>query len=140
MCANLNRNAMRFGFDLRLAIEVKSMHAHDVRDVEAVAENHVGVAGDALHRKAQHVRAILGLRHRQVVCRRIARPHPRDAPPFAQGIGRDARAVPMMIATTWADRRVLSGLEFRPNFVASDAIFARYAKLVEGLPEWSSSC
>jgi len=50
------------------------------------------------------------------------------------------RAVPMMIATTWADRRVLSGLEFRPNFVASDAIFARYAKLVEGLPEWSSSC
>jgi len=46
------------------------------------------------------------------------------------------RAVPMMIATTWADRRVLSGLQFRPNFVASDAIFARYAKLVEALPQW----
>ncbi len=50
------------------------------------------------------------------------------------------RAVPMMIATTWADRRVLEGLRFRPGFVASDAIFARYARLVEGLPEWSSSC
>ena len=50
------------------------------------------------------------------------------------------RAVPMMVATTWADRRVLSGLQFRPNFVASDAVFERYAKLVEGLPEWSSSC
>lgn len=46
------------------------------------------------------------------------------------------RAVPMMIATTWADRRVLSGLEFRPGFVASDAVFARYAQMVEGLPEW----
>src|SRR5207245_5230272 len=50
------------------------------------------------------------------------------------------RAVPMMVATTWADRRVLSGLQFRPNFVASDAVFERYAKLVEALPEWSSSC
>jgi hypothetical protein len=42
----------------------------------------------------------------------------------------------MMIATTWADRGVLHGLEFRPGFVASDAVFARYAQLVEGIPEW----
>lgn len=47
-----------------------------------------------------------------------------------------ARAVPMMIATTWADRRVLQGLEFRPGFVASDAVFASYAQLVEDMPEW----
>ena len=93
MCANLNRNAMRFRFDFRLAIEVESMHAHDMRDVEAVAEDHVRVAGDALHRKTQYVRAILGLRIRQVVGRRIARPHPRDAPPFAQRVGCDARTV-----------------------------------------------
>ncbi len=47
-----------------------------------------------------------------------------------------ARALPMMIATTWADRRVLTGFEFHPGFVASDAVFARYAQLVEGMPEW----
>jgi phenylpropionate dioxygenase-like ring-hydroxylating dioxygenase large terminal subunit len=46
------------------------------------------------------------------------------------------RALPMMIATTWADRLVLRGLDFRPGFVASDAAFARYAEIVEGLPEW----
>ena len=46
------------------------------------------------------------------------------------------RAVPMMIATTWADRLVLSGLEFRAGFVPSDAVFARYAQLVETIPEW----
>src|SRR5919198_6327127 len=38
-----------------------------------------------------------------------------------------ARALPMMVATTWADRRVLNGLKFHPGFVASDAVFARYA-------------
>jgi phenylpropionate dioxygenase-like ring-hydroxylating dioxygenase large terminal subunit len=47
-----------------------------------------------------------------------------------------ARAVPMMVATTWADRQVLQGLDFRPGFIASDAVFARYAELVEGIPEW----
>jgi phenylpropionate dioxygenase-like ring-hydroxylating dioxygenase large terminal subunit len=47
-----------------------------------------------------------------------------------------ARAVPMMIATTWADRGVLNGLRFTPGFVASDAVFAQYADLIEGLPEW----
>jgi phenylpropionate dioxygenase-like ring-hydroxylating dioxygenase large terminal subunit len=47
-----------------------------------------------------------------------------------------ARAVPMMIATTWADRGVLQGLEFRPGFVPSDAVFARYAALVEKTPVW----
>jgi phenylpropionate dioxygenase-like ring-hydroxylating dioxygenase large terminal subunit len=47
-----------------------------------------------------------------------------------------ARAVPMMIATTWADRRVLQGLEFRPGFIRSDAVFAQYAELVEATPEW----
>jgi len=47
-----------------------------------------------------------------------------------------ARAVPMMIATTWADRRVLDGLQFHDGFVASDAVFARYACLVEDIPEW----
>jgi hypothetical protein len=47
-----------------------------------------------------------------------------------------ARAVPMMIATTWADRLVLQGLDFRPGFVRSDAVFAHYAQLVEALPEW----
>lgn len=46
------------------------------------------------------------------------------------------RAVPMMIATTWADRRVLNGLQFRPGFVASDAVFAQYARMVEEIPEW----
>ena len=46
------------------------------------------------------------------------------------------RAVPMMIATTIADRNVLRNLEFHPGFVAADAVFARYAALVEALPEW----
>ena len=46
------------------------------------------------------------------------------------------RAVPMMIATTWADRHVLQGIHFRPGFVASDAVFAAYARLVEETPEW----
>jgi phenylpropionate dioxygenase-like ring-hydroxylating dioxygenase large terminal subunit len=46
------------------------------------------------------------------------------------------RAVPMMIATTWADRRVLEGIDFRPGFVASDAVFASYAQLIEETPEW----
>ena len=46
------------------------------------------------------------------------------------------RAVPMMIATTWADRRVLNGLKFRPGFVASDGVFAQYARMVEEIPEW----
>jgi hypothetical protein len=31
---------------------------------------------------------------------------------------------------------VLSGLEFRRGFVASDAIFERYAQLIEGMREW----
>jgi phenylpropionate dioxygenase-like ring-hydroxylating dioxygenase large terminal subunit len=47
-----------------------------------------------------------------------------------------ARAVPMMIATTWADRRVLNGVRFHAGFVASDAVFVRYAHLVEDIPEW----
>jgi phenylpropionate dioxygenase-like ring-hydroxylating dioxygenase large terminal subunit len=47
-----------------------------------------------------------------------------------------ARAVPMMVATTWADRRVLNGLKFHAGFVASDAVFARYACLVEEIPQW----
>ena len=46
------------------------------------------------------------------------------------------RALPMMVATTWADRRVLEGLEFQPGFVVSDAVFARYAQLVEAMPAW----
>ena len=46
------------------------------------------------------------------------------------------RAVPMMIATTWADRGVLHNLDFHPGFVAADAVFARYAELVEAIPEW----
>ena len=46
------------------------------------------------------------------------------------------RAVPMMIATTIADRHVLEGLEFRPNFVATDAVFTRYAQLIEEMPAW----
>lgn len=49
------------------------------------------------------------------------------------------RAVPMMIATTWADRRVLEGLQFRPGFVKSDAVFTRYAQLIEGLPIWDGT-
>jgi phenylpropionate dioxygenase-like ring-hydroxylating dioxygenase large terminal subunit len=48
-----------------------------------------------------------------------------------------ARALPMMVATTWADRRVLDGLEFRPGLVASDAVFAQYVQLVEELDEWT---
>jgi phenylpropionate dioxygenase-like ring-hydroxylating dioxygenase large terminal subunit len=46
------------------------------------------------------------------------------------------RALPMMVATTWADRGVLEGLDFHPGFVASDAVFAQYAGLVETIPEW----
>jgi phenylpropionate dioxygenase-like ring-hydroxylating dioxygenase large terminal subunit len=46
------------------------------------------------------------------------------------------RALPMMVATTWADRHVLDGLQFRPGFVPSDAVFARYVDLVESIPEW----
>lgn len=46
------------------------------------------------------------------------------------------RALPMMVATTWADRRILNGLQFQPGFVPSDAVFARYAQLVEAIPEW----
>jgi phenylpropionate dioxygenase-like ring-hydroxylating dioxygenase large terminal subunit len=48
-----------------------------------------------------------------------------------------ARALPMMVATTWADRRILTGLAFHPGFVSSDAVFARYAELVEQMPVWS---
>ena len=47
------------------------------------------------------------------------------------------RALPMMVATTWADRKVLDGLDFRPGFVPSDAVFERYARLVEGMPAWA---
>jgi hypothetical protein len=43
----------------------------------------------------------------------------------------------MMVATTWADRRILEGIEFTPGFVASDSAFALYADLLEGLPEWT---
>jgi phenylpropionate dioxygenase-like ring-hydroxylating dioxygenase large terminal subunit len=46
------------------------------------------------------------------------------------------RALPMMVATTWADRRVLTGLEFHPGFVASDDVFEQYARLIEEIPEW----
>jgi phenylpropionate dioxygenase-like ring-hydroxylating dioxygenase large terminal subunit len=47
------------------------------------------------------------------------------------------RALPMMIATTANDKNVLEGLRFRQGFVPSDAVFALYAQLIEGLPEWS---
>lgn len=47
------------------------------------------------------------------------------------------RAFPMIMATTWADRKVLSGLEFRGNFVRSDHVFEAYARLVEEMPIWS---
>jgi phenylpropionate dioxygenase-like ring-hydroxylating dioxygenase large terminal subunit len=46
------------------------------------------------------------------------------------------RALPMMIATTWADRRVLNGLNLQSGFVASDSVFALYARLVEEMPAW----
>jgi phenylpropionate dioxygenase-like ring-hydroxylating dioxygenase large terminal subunit len=46
------------------------------------------------------------------------------------------RALPMMVATTWADRDVLNGLEFHPGFVASDDVFERYVELIEEIPEW----
>jgi phenylpropionate dioxygenase-like ring-hydroxylating dioxygenase large terminal subunit len=46
------------------------------------------------------------------------------------------RALPMMIATTRRDRAVLEGLRFRSNFVASDAVFYLYARLIEDLPVW----
>ena len=47
------------------------------------------------------------------------------------------RAVPMMVATTWADRHVLEGLDFRPGFVASDRVFEQYARLIDETPQWS---
>jgi hypothetical protein len=50
------------------------------------------------------------------------------------------RALPMMVATTWADRRVLHGLELRTGFVASDSVFALYARMVEEMPEWRPDC
>src|SRR6185295_12894496 len=46
------------------------------------------------------------------------------------------RVAPMMMALTAADVGVLRGLEFRPGFVASDAVFARYAQLIEEIPTW----
>ena len=49
-----------------------------------------------------------------------------------------ARALPMMATVTWADRVVLAGLDFRPGFVAADALFERYACMVDALPEWCS--
>jgi phenylpropionate dioxygenase-like ring-hydroxylating dioxygenase large terminal subunit len=49
------------------------------------------------------------------------------------------RSLPMMIATTWRDRRVLQGLRFKPGFVASDAVFCLYARLIEDLPQWEST-
>lgn len=48
------------------------------------------------------------------------------------------RAVPTMIATTWADRNVLDGVDFRPGFVASDSVFAMYARMMEGIPAWEA--
>jgi phenylpropionate dioxygenase-like ring-hydroxylating dioxygenase large terminal subunit len=48
------------------------------------------------------------------------------------------RAVPMMVATTVADRKILTGLDFRPGFVESDRVFERYARLIEEIPEWSA--
>lgn len=47
------------------------------------------------------------------------------------------RALPMMVATTWADRNVLEGLDFQPGFVPSDGTFEAYARLVEGMPAWT---
>ena len=47
------------------------------------------------------------------------------------------RALPMMTATTMNDKHVLEGLRFRQGFVPSDAVFHLYARLVEGIPEWS---
>ncbi len=47
-----------------------------------------------------------------------------------------ARALPMMLATTWADRRILSGLDLQAGFIASDSVFALYARLVEEMPAW----
>ena len=49
------------------------------------------------------------------------------------------RAIPMMIDTTKRDRAILTGLRFRQNFVAADAVFYLYARLVEDLPEWRSA-
>jgi phenylpropionate dioxygenase-like ring-hydroxylating dioxygenase large terminal subunit len=47
------------------------------------------------------------------------------------------RALPMMIATTYADRGILEGIDFRPGFVRSDAVFHLYARLIEDLPVWT---
>jgi len=47
-----------------------------------------------------------------------------------------ARALPMMATVTWADRVVLEGLDFRPGFVAADALFERYGRMVDALPDW----
>lgn len=49
------------------------------------------------------------------------------------------RALPMMVATTIADRDVLNGVDFKPGFVASDAVFATYAKLIEKIPTWTEA-
>lgn len=48
------------------------------------------------------------------------------------------RALPMMTATTWADRKVLDNVVFQPGFVASDAVFSAYARLVDAMPEWTT--
>src|SRR5712691_2281036 len=81
MCTNLNGQAVRWlGLDGRLALEVKTVNADDVRDVQAVAEDDVRMTGDALRWKPQHVRAILRLGQRKLIRRRLARPHPRQAP------------------------------------------------------------
>jgi hypothetical protein len=33
---------------------------------------------------------------------------------------------------------VLDNVDFRPGFVASDAVFSAYAGLVEAMPEWTA--
>lgn len=48
------------------------------------------------------------------------------------------RAIPTMIATTWADRHVLDGVDLQPGFVESDGVFAMYARMMEGISTWTA--
>jgi hypothetical protein len=59
MCVNADRQTMRrLRFDRRLIFEMETMHADDVRHIETVAENHMWMTSNALHRKPQNMRAI----------------------------------------------------------------------------------
>src|SRR5437867_10535331 len=82
----------RIGLDRRIILEPEPVDRHDMREIQSVSQDEVWMTADALLREPQHVRAVLGLRHWQVVGSCTASPHTYDAPAFAHFIRPDARA------------------------------------------------